>query len=153
MATVEHVLAYIYVRREQNVVMIAAICNEVIHVEFLQVLAVLEGSVVYNHCGPGTGVCSVRSTVFEHNLFDVLVATQGIAVYGDGLVVVCATYIVIDTHLATQFINFLIVHSHYLHIPGLAAVFCRGEQAVNIKVFNLIDPWLDNLLHLINVVT
>ena len=132
--------------------MVAAVGDEVVHVELCQVLAVLEGAVVYYHFRPGICISAARCAILEHYLLDVLVTAQGGAVYGDGLVVVRGTDIVVDAHLAIQFIDILIVYTNNLHIPGLLAVACRAEQAVDIKILDFIFPGLEQRFHLGHIV-
>ena len=131
MTTVEHVLADIYVARIEHFVMVGAFSYKVVHVELLQVLAILEGAVVYHHLERCVCIFRGRCTVFEHYFIDVLVAAQGGAVYGNGLVVVGGSYVVVEAHLAIFLVEFFVVYAYYLHIPGLCAVACGSEQFID----------------------
>ena len=148
-AAVEHVAADVDIGGQEHVVVVAAVGDEVVHVEFCQVLTVLEGTVVYYHFGPGICICTTRCAILEHNLLDVLVAAKGSAVNGNGLVVIGCSYVVVEAHLAIFLVEFFIVYTYDLHIPGLCAITCRGEQFINVEVTVISSPWLNQQLHLV----
>ena len=107
---------------------------KVVHIEFLQIIAILEGTIMYNHLQHCVGVLHARYCILEHYLLDVFVATQGGAVYGNGLVVVGSTYVVVEAHLAIFLVQFFVVDAYDLHIPGLTAVACGSEQLIEAEI-------------------
>ena len=125
MTAVEHILAYEDICRIEHFVMVVSGRYIVIHIKLLQVLTVLEGTIVYDHLECSVCIFTARCAILEHHLFNMLVATQGSSVNGDGLVVVGSTYIVVDTHFAIFLSKFFVVYSNHLHIPGLIAIGCR----------------------------
>ena len=79
--TVEHVIADIYICRIKHLIVVISFCSKVEHVEFLQVFAILERTVVYHHIQPCVCVFQTGSGILEHHFLDMLVATQASAVY------------------------------------------------------------------------
>ena len=54
--TVKHIASDVHIRRQQHVVVVGSVGDEVIHIELLQVATVLEGTVVYHHLELRVGV-------------------------------------------------------------------------------------------------
>ena len=124
--------------------MVVAVLHVVEHPQFLEIGAALEGSVLDHHLQVAERV--VRSAVGlpELNLLQLLVVLEGVAVNGDGLVVVVRARVVVDAQGTVVRLQVAVVAAHDAGVPDVLLVV-RSQQAAGGKLLIVCVPQAQGL--------